>query len=97
MRPIPPGRALGLAWRAGPHQRCTVGGTRYDGARAPVAQWTERGRPKACVGGSSPSGGTTRNVISKNGLTGELHMMESIALTTTGWARCWARFRDADA
>ncbi len=24
---------------------------------APVAQWTERGRPKACVGGSSPSGG----------------------------------------
>jgi len=36
----------------------------------------------------SPSGGTTRNVISKNGLTGELHMMESIALATTGWARC---------
>ena len=31
----------------------------YDGARAPVAQWTERGRPKACVGGSSPSGGAT--------------------------------------
>ena len=30
---------------------------RYDGVRAPVAQWTERGRPKACVGGSSPSGG----------------------------------------
>ena len=30
---------------------------RYDGLRAPVAQWTERGRPKACVGGSSPSGG----------------------------------------
>ena len=30
---------------------------RYDGDRAPVAQWTERGRPKACVGGSSPSGG----------------------------------------
>ena len=27
--------------------------------RAPVAQWTERGRPKACVGGSSPSGGAT--------------------------------------
>ena len=28
-------------------------------AGAPVAQWTERGRPKACVGGSSPSGGAT--------------------------------------
>src|SRR5437899_2530848 len=27
--------------------------------RAPVAQWIERGRPKACVGGSSPSGGAT--------------------------------------
>ena len=32
---------------------------RYDGGRAPVAQWTERGRPKACVGGSSPSGGAS--------------------------------------
>ena len=32
---------------------------RYDDGRAPVAQWTERGRPKACVGGSSPSGGAT--------------------------------------
>ena len=31
---------------------------RYDEVRAPVAQWTERGRPKACVGGSSPSGGS---------------------------------------
>ena len=31
----------------------------YDEIRAPVAQWTERGRPKACVGGSSPSGGAT--------------------------------------
>ena len=28
-------------------------------SRAPVAQWTERGRPKACVGGSSPSGGAS--------------------------------------
>ena len=28
-------------------------------ARAPVAQWTERSRPKAGVGGSSPSGGAT--------------------------------------
>ena len=27
--------------------------------RAPVAQWTERSRPKAGVGGSSPSGGAT--------------------------------------
>ena len=33
----------------------------YDGGRAPVAQWTERGRPKACVGGSSPSGGRSHN------------------------------------
>ena len=29
----------------------------YDDGRAPVAQWIERGRPKACVGGSNPSGG----------------------------------------
>ena len=29
----------------------------YDPKRAPVAQWTERSRPKAGVGGSSPSGG----------------------------------------
>src|SRR5215212_1858240 len=28
-------------------------------ARAPVAQWIERGRPKAGVGGSNPSGGAT--------------------------------------
>ena len=34
-------------------------GSRYDGGRAPVAQWIERGRPKACVGGSNPSGGAT--------------------------------------
>ena len=32
---------------------------RYDVGRAPVAQWIERGRPKACVGGSNPSGGAT--------------------------------------
>ena len=32
-------------------------GASYDGARAPVAQWIERGRPKAGVGGSNPSGG----------------------------------------
>ena len=30
--------------------------------RAPVAQWTERSRPKAGVGGSSPSGGATNLV-----------------------------------
>ncbi len=34
------------------------------GPRAPVAQWTERGRPKACVGGSSPSGGARIRVWS---------------------------------
>ena len=32
------------------------------GSGAPVAQWTERGRPKACVGGSSPSGGAPPNL-----------------------------------
>ena len=32
---------------------------RYDERRAPVAQWIERGRPKAGVGGSNPSGGAT--------------------------------------
>ena len=31
---------------------------------APVAQWTERGRPKACVGGSSPSGGAKYSLLS---------------------------------
>lgn len=31
----------------------------YDVPRAPVAQWTERHRPKVRVGGSSPSGGAT--------------------------------------
>jgi hypothetical protein len=31
----------------------------YDEVRAPVAQWIERGRPKAGVGGSNPSGGAT--------------------------------------
>jgi hypothetical protein len=35
----------------------------YDGIRAPVAQWTERGRPKACVGGSSPFGGAMTTLI----------------------------------
>jgi hypothetical protein len=32
-------------------------GRRTISRHAPVAQWIERGRPKACVGGSSPSGG----------------------------------------
>ena len=31
----------------------------YDIGRAPVAQWIERSRPKAGVGGSNPSGGAT--------------------------------------
>ena len=57
-RPIRPA-ATDPPGRDGLHDHCSVGGTRYDGARAPVAQWTERGRPKACVGGSSPSGGAT--------------------------------------
>ncbi len=42
---------------------------RYDEVRAPVAQWTERGRPKACVGGSSPSGGAIPTQIPRR--TGE--------------------------
>ena len=37
--------------------RCLA--SEYDVGRAPVAQWIERGRPKACVGGSNPSGGAT--------------------------------------
>ncbi len=40
---------------------------RYDDLRAPVAQWTERGRPKACVGGSSPSGGATFAITIEDG------------------------------
>src|SRR3712207_8043724 len=36
---------------------------------APVAQWTERGRPKACVGGSSPSGGATVTPASRSRTT----------------------------
>src|SRR3954471_17907620 len=35
-------------------------GAGYHRPRAPVAQWIERSRPKAGVGGSNPSGGTTR-------------------------------------
>ena len=34
-------------------------GPAYDIGRAPVAQWIERSRPKAGVGGSNPSGGAT--------------------------------------
>ena len=35
----------------------------YDGVRAPVAQWIERSRPKAGVGGSNPSGGASGCLI----------------------------------
>src|SRR4029079_8823564 len=42
----------------------------YDGVRAPVAQWTERGRPKACVGGSSPSGGAIATQRARSCWTG---------------------------
>ena len=61
-----PRAAVGRRGRSGGHTSVTSAGPagsqsltdpRYDGGRAPVAQWTERGRPKACVGGSSPSGG----------------------------------------
>jgi beta-N-acetylhexosaminidase len=42
-------------------QRSATGGKglimRDNGSRAPVAQWIERSRPKAGVGGSNPSGG----------------------------------------
>ena len=42
-----------------------VGGARYDEVCAPVAQWTERGRPKACVGGvlSMDAGSTARPFV----------------------------------
>ena len=37
-------------------------------ARAPVAQWIERSRPKAGVGGSNPSGGaSTPTLVAKSG------------------------------
>ena len=54
IRRIFAGRSAGAGVRAGRPQPAY-----YDGGLAPVAQWTERGRPKACVGGSSPSGGAS--------------------------------------
>ena len=60
-----PPREVRRPWRCDVGRGRSVPGqppTGYDDGRAPVAQWTERGRPKACVGGSSPSGGAKKNV-----------------------------------
>ena len=91
-RPIHPA-ATDLPGRDGLHDHCSVLGTRYDGARAPVAQWTERGRPKACVGGSSPSGGAISKSLAdaKKGSAAGTSSMSctfpsfSDTLLTTSW------------
>src|SRR5262245_26876759 len=59
---------VGILPRRPPCLGGRVPGRRYHRDRAPVAQWTERGRPKACVGGSSPSGGATaqRRAVTPN-------------------------------